>query len=201
MVGVIDYEAGNLYNVGNALQHLGVDYLLTDEPEKVRSAERVILPGVGAARPAMRSLQERGLAQVLSNLQQPFLGICLGMQLLFEHSEEEDCPLLGVLAGSVRRFDSRCLKVPHMGWNVVEPSGQQKEDPLFEGIAPGSYFYFVHSYCAPQTAPARLAVTEHGQPFASAVRRGNYWGVQFHPERSGDTGLRLLRNFLEVQAS
>jgi glutamine amidotransferase len=200
MVVVIDYEAGNLYNVGNALQHLGADYLLTDDPEKVRSAERVILPGVGAAHPAMRSLQERGLTPVLSSLRQPFLGICLGMQLLFQRSEEEDCAGLGVLAGAVRRFDSNRVKVPHMGWNAVQPSSQPKgEDPLFEGIGPGSYFYFVHSYCAPPSASATLAVTEHGQRFSSAVRQGNYWGVQFHPERSGETGLRLLRNFLEAQ--
>lgn len=201
MVVVIDYEAGNLYNVGNALQHLGADYLLSDDPEKVRSADRVILPGVGAARPAMSSLEERGLIPVLSRLRQPFLGICLGMQLLFQRSEEEDCTGLGVLAGSVRRFDASRVKVPHMGWNKVEPSSQAKDDPLFEGIAPGSCFYFVHSYCAPFSTPARLAVTEHGQAFASAVREGNYWGVQFHPERSGETGLSLLRNFLEAQAS
>ena len=202
MIVVIDYEAGNLYNVANALDHLGVPFEMTDDAEKVRQAEKVILPGVGSARAAMESLRRAGLVEPIRGLTVPFLGICLGMQLLFESSEEEECRGLGMLSGSVRRFDNSCLKVPHVGWNQVElqADSPRPAQRLFEGIGSGGYFYFVHSYFAPREAENALTVTEYGAPFCSAAARDNFWGVQFHPERSGRDGLRLLANFLEVEA-
>jgi imidazole glycerol-phosphate synthase subunit HisH len=195
MVTVIDYRAGNLYNVGHALKFLGVPHRFSKDPEEVRSAEMVILPGVGAAAPAVESLREQGLADVLKDLTVPFLGICLGMQLLFEVSEEEETECLGILPGSVRRFSGFGLKVPHIGWNRVAIK-QDRGAPLFENIASGSHFYFVHSYFVPFSEALTTAQTEYGTGFSAAVRKDNYFGVQFHPERSGDLGLRLLKNFV-----
>ena len=193
MIVVIDYRAGNLYNVGNALRYLGAEWIQSKDPETVRRASRIILPGVGSAAPAMESLAEEGLLDVLRTTRVPFLGICLGLQLLFERSDEEDTDCLGILEGSVRRFDSRSLKVPHIGWNQVRGT----DDRLLAGIPDGSNFYFVHSYCASASASTTIAKTEYGVEFASVVRRQNFCGVQFHPERSGEVGLRLLRNFIE----
>jgi imidazole glycerol-phosphate synthase subunit HisH len=195
MVTVIDYRAGNLYNVGHALKFLGVPHRFSKDPEEVLRAEMVILPGVGAAAPAVESLREQGLADVLKDLTVPFLGICLGMQLLFEVSEEEETECLGILPGSVRRFSGFGLKVPHIGWNRVAIE-QDRGAPLFEGIANGSHFYFVHSYFAPCSEALTTAQAEYGTGFSAAVRKDNYFGVQFHPERSGDLGLRLLKNFV-----
>ena len=192
MIVVIDYRAGNLYNVGNALRHLGCDWIQSKDPGVVGRASKVILPGVGSAAAAMESLQEEGLVEVLRATKAPFLGICLGLQLLFERSEEENTECLGILAGSVRRFDSTRMKVPHIGWNQVRGTG----DALMAGIPDGSSFYFVHSYCAQASAPTTIARTEYGVEFASVVRHQNFRGVQFHPERSGEVGLRLLENFV-----
>ncbi|HUG44357.1 MAG TPA: imidazole glycerol phosphate synthase subunit HisH [Acidobacteriota bacterium] len=198
MVTVIDYRAGNLYNVGHALKFLGVRHRFSKDPEEVSSADMVILPGVGAAGPAIESLRERGLADVLKSLTVPFLGICLGMQLLFEISDEEETECLGVLPGSVRRFSGFGLKVPHIGWNQVAIE-QDRSCPLFEGIASGSHFYFVHSYYVPCSKALTTAQTDYGIGFSAAVRKNNYFGVQFHPERSGDLGLRLLKNFVGIR--
>ncbi len=198
MIVVIDYKAGNLYNVGNALKHLGVDFVFSADPEQVKRADRVILPGVGSARAAMQSLQEQGLVEVLQNIRVPFLGICLGLQLLFERSEEDETPCLGILPGTVARFDSSRQKVPHIGWNQVIQRPQDEQDSkLFDGIPDGGYFYFVHSYYAPGSSAYAVAVTDYGVTFASAVRKDHIWGLQFHPERSGELGLNVLRNFLE----
>lgn len=194
MIVVIDYKAGNLYNVGNALRHLGADFVFTADPSVVRNASKVILPGVGSARPAMDSLQELGLVSVLKQLSVPFLGICLGLQLLFERSDEEKTECLGILPGTVKRFDSGRLKVPHIGWNLVCYTGR---DFLFHGIPDRSSFYFVHSFHAPVTEGVTKGVTDYGNWFSSAVAKANYSGVQFHPERSGELGLQVLRNFLE----
>ncbi|HSR68736.1 MAG TPA: imidazole glycerol phosphate synthase subunit HisH [Acidobacteriota bacterium] len=195
MIVVIDYEAGNLYNVANALTHLEQDFQMSGDPEVVSRASRVILPGVGAAGAACDSLRRQELDDVILRLKVPFLGICLGLQLLFRRSEEEDAQLLELLPDTVHRFDSSRLKVPHVGWNAVQIT---RDDPLFEDIGTGAYFYFVHSYFVP-LQPGTIGQTTYGGPFCSALRHNNYWGVQFHPERSGTQGLRLLKNFLEVK--
>ncbi|MFH1964400.1 MAG: imidazole glycerol phosphate synthase subunit HisH [Acidobacteriota bacterium] len=201
MIAVIDYRAGNLYNVGLALKHLGANYTFSSDPEEISLADKVILPGVGSARAAMDSLEEKGLCQVLRDLQVPFLGICLGLQLLFETSEEDDVDCLGVIPGTVRLFNSRDVKVPHMGWNQVnwDPgicSGLM--DSLLKDIPSSGFYYFVHSYFAPVSSDVTLAATEYDGVFSSAVRKGNYYGFQFHPERSGETGLKLLNNFVNL---
>lgn len=194
MIVVIDYDAGNLYNVGNALRHLGAEFVFSADPDVVLKAGRVILPGVGSAKPAMESLRQLGLISILKRLTVPFLGICLGLQLLFERSDEEQTECLGILPGVVRRFDSGRLKVPHIGWNQVSRKGPS---PLFQRIPDTSSFYFVHSYYGPVSETLTTGTTDYGVCFSSAVARGNYSGVQFHPERSGELGLQVLRNFLE----
>ena len=203
MIVVIDYKAGNLYNVGNALKYLKADFTVSGDPDVVSQAERVILPGVGSARAAMDSLAEQGLVEVLQGLRVPFLGICLGLQLLFEVSEEDNTPSLGLLPGAVRRFDSSQIKVPHIGWNQVSGMDVSSQPPsiLLEGIPGESFFYFVHSYFAPLESPFTLGKTDYGSWFGSVAARENFYGVQFHPERSGEIGLKVLQNFLEVQSS
>ena len=203
MIVVIDYKAGNLYNVGNALKFLKVDFTVSGDPDVVSQADRVILPGVGSARAAMESLAEQGLVEVLQGLRVPFLGICLGLQLLFEVSEEDNTPCLGLLPGTVRRFDSSQIKVPHIGWNQVSGLDVSSQPPsiLLEGIPGESFFYFVHSYFAPLESPFALGKTDYGSWFGSVAARENFYGVQFHRERSGEIGLKVLQNFLEVQSS
>jgi glutamine amidotransferase len=203
VIVVIDYKAGNLYNVGNALKYLKADFTVSGDPDVVSQAERVILPGVGSARAAMDSLAEQGLVEVLQGLRVPFLGICLGLQLLFEVSEEDNTPCLGLLPGAVRRFDSSQIKVPHIGWNQVSGMDVSSQPPsiLLEGIPGESFFYFVHSYFAPLESPFTLGKTDYGSWFGSVAARENFYGVQFHPERSGEIGLKVLQNFLEVQSS
>ena len=207
-VAVIDYGMGNLHSVASALQHVGAErVLVTHDPDEMREAERVIFPGVGAIRDCMaeiRRLQcDRLLHEVLERRHIPVLGICVGMQSLMRHSEENggiEC--LNVLPGEVRFFghnhreaDGERLKVPHMGWNRVE---QTLKHPLWEGIESGARFYFVHSFFV-QPADASLVAgrTHYGVDFAAAVARDNLFAVQFHPEKSADAGLRLLRNFLD----
>ena len=202
MIVVVDYKAGNLYNVGNALAYLGVDFVFSGDPERVAGASKVILPGVGSARAAMDSLREQGLIPVIQGLQVPFLGICLGLQILFDVSDEEDTPCLGVMDGRVTSFDDSRVKVPHIGWNQIRRSrslpAQARAGRLLDGIPDGSYFYFVHSYYAPSGSAETVTVTDYAGPFASMVARKNFWGVQFHPERSGEPGLRVLKNFVGV---
>ncbi len=208
MIVVIDYKAGNLYNVGNAFKYLKADFTFSGDPAVVSQAYRVILPGVGSARAAMESLTEQGLVEVLQGLRVPFLGICLGLQLLFEVSDEDNTPCLGLLPGTVRRFNNSQVKVPHIGWNQVRRSERafvrsvpQPPSILLEGIPEESFFYFVHSYFAPVVSPFTLGETDYGDWFGSVVVRDNFYGVQFHPERSGEIGLKMLQNFLEVQSS
>lgn len=199
-VAIVDYRAGNLTSVKLAFAALGAEALITSDPEAVRAAERVVFPGVGAAASAMRNLEELKLADALRDVAaggKPFLGICLGTQILFEESEEDGgVKALGIFPGRVPRFapaDAR-VKVPEIGWNQVAHNGHA----LFEGIADGSEFYFVHSYY-PQPSDDSLAIgrTEYaGVTFASAVARGNVAATQFHPEKSGRVGLKLLENFL-----
>ena len=192
-VVLIDSGGANIGSVRYALERLGVDAPLTADADLIRGADRVILPGVGAAGTAMALLRECGLAEVIRGLQQPLLGICLGMQLLFDASEEGDVSCLGLLPGTVTRLHGGDgIRVPHMGWNALTPL---RGHPLLDGIPDGAQAYFVHSYCAPVTADT-LATCTHGQTFAAVVGRGNRFGAQFHPERSADVGVRLLQNFL-----
>ena len=193
---IIDYGVGNLANLKNALDHLGVGCMVVRDPEPLQTVARILLPGVGAFAPAMARLRESGMLDVLTERVQvgiPLLGICVGSQLLLDESEEDGLhPGLGWIPGRVQRFRHK-LKIPQIGWNQVE---FRKSDPLLEGIADGAHFYFVHSYYMVPNAPgATLAETEYGLRFTSVVRRQNVWGVQFHPEKSQNAGLRLLRNF------
>ena len=195
MIAIIDYEAGNICSVENALQRLGASYELTSSPEVIRHADKVILPGVGNALKAMESLRASGLADVIPTLRQPVLGICVGLQLMCRSSEEGPTEGLGLFDARVRRFpDSPEAKVPHMGWNSVGNT----DGKLFRDISGGSYFYFVHSYFA-DLCPDTVATCRHGEKlFSAALRWENFYGTQFHPEKSGEIGARLLKNFLAL---
>jgi imidazole glycerol-phosphate synthase subunit HisH len=194
-VAIIDNGGANIASLRYALERLGADAQLTADPAVLRSAARVILPGVGAAGDAMQRLESLRLVDVIRGLGQPVLGICLGMQLLFGASGEGDTRCLGIIAGRVERFaDRRDYPVPHMGWNQLQFAAP---DPLLRGIASGDYVYFVHSYAVP-VGPSTVATTDYGGAFSAVVRQGNFMGAQFHPERSAATGARLLRNFLEL---
>jgi len=176
------------------LRRLGVDPKFTDNPAEIRRADRVILPGVGAAGRAMEVLDEHGLIPVIQNLKQPVLGICLGMQLLFDSSEEDDARLLGLIPGRLTRLEeSPGLRVPHMGWNAIT---NQAPDTLTEPLD-GKWFYFVHSFAAP-VSQWTLSTSNHGSEFSAIVRKGNFYGAQFHPERSAKAGAKLLSGFLET---
>lgn len=195
-VVLVDAGGANLGSVRCALERLGVAPELTADAGRIRGADRVILPGVSTAATVMGRLQALDLVETLRGLRQPLLGVCVGMQLLFEHSEEDDTPCLGLLRGRVRRIPGGPgLRVPHMGWNRLH---LLRTDPLLAGFADGEYAYFVHSYAADTTGDC-IADTCHGQPFAAIVRRGNVMGAQFHPERSAAAGARLLHNFLTLE--
>jgi glutamine amidotransferase len=204
MIAVIDYGMGNLRSVSKAIEHVapGAQVRVTDDPSVVRSAERVVFPGQGAMPDCMRELRARGLYEAVIDAarDKPFLGICIGLQMLFEVSEEGDTPGLGILPGRVRRFAHELfdagghkLKVPHMGWNQVE---QRVAHPLWQGIAPDARFYFVHSFYPQPAVPGLIAgVSRYPAEFACAAARDNLFAVQFHPEKSAAAGLRLLANF------
>jgi len=207
-IAVIDYGMGNLRSVSKALEHVagGMPVIVTADPAVVATAERVVFPGQGPMPDCMRELDARGLrpAVLAAAAEKPFLGICIGLQMLFEHSEEGDVAGLGVFAGDVRRFpeakmvapDGQRLKVPHMGWNRL----QQKPHALWAGIADQARFYFVHSYCVqPADSVVVTGLAEYGIPFTCAVGRDNIFAVQFHPEKSAHDGLKLLKNFVEWQ--
>lgn len=196
MIGIIDYEAGNIRSVENALKTLSVPYFVSNNREELAKAAKIILPGVGEARSAMNALAAVRLTEWIPTVQVPFLGICLGMQILFERSTERSTTCFGILPGVIDHFTTAdpTLKVPHMGWNSVTPT---TASPLFSGIRAGEFFYFVHSYYAPVTQ-ATIGVTEYGVTFAAAVQYKNFYGVQFHPEKSAAAGLKLLKNFVEL---
>ena len=207
-IAVVDYGMGNLRSVSQALEHVagGRDVVVTADPATVAVAERVVFPGQGAMPDCMRELDARGLrpAVLAAARDKPFLGICIGLQMLFEHSDEGDVAGLGILAGAVRRFpdermvdrDGQRLKVPHMGWNRV----RQNPHALWAGIADNARFYFVHSYCVQPADPSVVTgTTEYGIPFTCAVGRDNIFAVQFHPEKSAQDGLQLLKNFVAWQ--
>jgi glutamine amidotransferase len=193
-VVLVDAGGSNIGSVRYALQRLGMDAELTGDAATIRAADRVILPGVGAAAVCMARLRELNLVDVLRTLDRPLLGVCVGVQLLFAHSEEDDTPCLGLLPGRVRKLHAAPgIRVPHMGWNTLQ---WRRGGSLVEGIADGDHAYFVHSYAAAVDDDC-LCSSEHGQRFAAVVQRGNVAGAQFHPERSGAVGARLLKNFIE----
>jgi glutamine amidotransferase len=199
-IAVVDYGAGNLVSIDQAFDRVGADVTIARAPDDLRLPDAVVVPGVGAAGPAMERLDERALVGPLRAWlggDRPFLGICLGLQLLFDASDEDDATTLGAIEGRTVRLD-HAPTLPHIGWNQVE---RTHEHPLFAGVTDGADFYFVHSYAgAPSTAAtgAILATTEHGTRFTSAVARDGLLGVQFHPERSGDDGLQVLANFVDL---
>lgn len=193
---VIDYQSGNLRSVAKALEAVGASPLVTESPSDVDSADAVILPGVGSGPAAMHALESRDLVAPIKKViaeSRPFLGVCLGLQLLLDRTEEGDAPCLGIVPGRVKRLPAG-LKVPHMGWNSVEFN---LDHPVFQGIPPSSHFYFVHSYyAAPDGDTGVAGTTTYGMPFCSAYARDNLVATQFHPEKSGTNGLRIYHNFL-----
>jgi glutamine amidotransferase len=202
-IAVIDYGMGNLRSVSKAVEHVCAaadEVRVTDDPAYIAAADRVVFPGQGAARDCMAAIGQHHLNQAIREAaaRKPFLGICMGLQVLLGHSEENGgTDLLGLFSGSVRRFPVSALKVPHMGWNRVQPT---RDHALWQGIDPGSRFYFVHSYFVdPEERDLAAATTDYGTDFTSAIARGNLFAVQFHPEKSADNGLRLLENFVQWQ--
>jgi len=194
---IVDSGGANLASLVYAFDRLHCRTVITAEGSTIASAERVVLPGVGSAGHAMRRLKEAGLSSVLLTLTQPVLGICLGMQLLFERTEEDRTRGLGVISGVVRKLEaSPKHPVPHTGWNELR---DMKPDPLLEGLRKRSYAYFVHSYAAP-LSELTVASTKYLTRMSAVVRRRNFWGTQFHPERSGEIGARVLENFLQIDA-
>ncbi len=195
-LAIIDSGGANIASLKFAIERLGVEATLTTDRAELQGATHVILPGVGAAADCMARLEALDLPDTIRELRQPLLGICVGMQLLFDASEEGNVACLGIIPGQVQRFPERAgLPVPHMGWNQIRAT---RPSPLLEGLEADDYVYFVHSYAAPVSA-ATLATTDYGNAFAAAVQQANVYGVQFHPERSARAGATLLANFLEVQ--
>jgi glutamine amidotransferase len=190
-VVIIKYNAGNIQSVTYALERLGIEPVLSDEPEVIRGADKVIFPGVGEASTAMQYLRQAGLDTVIPTLKQPFLGVCLGLQLMCAHSEENDTDCLGVFDLRVKRFPRGDQKVPHMGWNLLH----DLKTPLLADLPVQPYVYFVHSYYA-EVGPHTIASSEYMLPFSAALHRDNFYATQFHPEKSGEVGAKLLENFI-----
>lgn len=202
MIAVIDYGVGNLFSVEKALAALGAEVKVTSAAEDLRAAAKLVLPGVGAFGDCMRNFEATGLVPVLRELVaagKPLLGICVGLQILFEGSEESPgVPGLGLIKGKVRRIQAPGLKVPHMGWNSLHIRAQREQTDLFRGLGEQPYVYFVHSFHAVPADPSVVtAQTDYGSTLTAAVAQGNIQATQFHPEKSGDVGLKILRNFLE----
>lgn len=201
MISIIDYGAGNLHSVQNALSFLGIEGVITDDPEKILGSDKIILPGVGAFGNAMEALNSTGLTDVIKKaveIDKPILGICLGMQLFFEESEEAPgVEGLGILKGRFVKIPKNPgIKIPHMGWNSLEISGSSR---ILKDIGDEPYVYFVHSYyLEPKDSTVVSAYTEYGKKIAVAAESGNIFATQFHPEKSGDTGLKILKNFIEL---
>lgn len=194
MIAIIDYEMGNICSLGHALKRLGADWRLTANPAEIRRASHVVLPGVGSAAEAMARLRGLGLDRVLPSLRVPVLGICVGMQVMCRRSAEGPAECLGIFDADVERFASEPgLKIPHMGWSRLS----NMESRLLRGVERGAYAYFVHSYRAPLCCDT-IATARHPQLFSAALKYENFYGTQFHPEKSGEVGSRILRNFLEL---
>lgn len=194
-VAIVKYNAGNIGSVENAVKRLGLEPMVTDNPELIQSADRVIFPGQGEAHSTMAYLKAHRLDELIVNLKQPVLGICIGMQLLCRHSEEQDTDCLGVFDVDVKRFMPKVHedKVPQMGWNTVEDT----KSPLFAGFEKPEFVYFVHSFYVP-TCDWTIATTNYIQPYSSALHKDNFFATQFHPEKSGKVGERILKNFIEL---
>lgn len=192
MIAIINYEAGNLASVSNALKRLDEDFIITDQTDELNKADGIIFPGVGHADPAMKSLKKNKLDQWLTETSKPVLGICLGMQLFYESSEEGNAKGLGIIPGKLKKFHSKTEKVPHMGWNTFSDVNSH---PLLSCFNVGQYFYYVHSFYAP-LSEYTIASCNYIENFSAAVCKDNYMGVQFHPEKSGQVGSMLLQNFL-----
>ena len=194
MIAIVDYKMGNLRSVENALRRLGADFTVTADADVIRRADKVLLPGVGNAAEAMDNLRAADLVDVIRSLRQPVLGICVGMQVMCRHSEEGDVDCLGIFDARVKRFvPAPDVKVPHMGWNRIG----NLETKLFKDLDGGSYVYFVHSYY-PELCPDTIATATHGVMFSAALKYENFYGTQFHPEKSGDVGERIISNFLKL---
>ncbi|MCQ2138106.1 MAG: imidazole glycerol phosphate synthase subunit HisH [Bacteroidales bacterium] len=194
MIAIVDYGVGNLRSVENALKRLGAEYILTSDPETIRTASKVILPGVGNVAEAMANLREKGLVEAIRARRKPLLGICVGMQVLCRYSEEGDTQCIGLFDTDVLEFKPEAeLKIPHMGWNRINNLSSK----LFKNIDEGTYVYFVHSY-RPQICRDTIATTDYGGLFSCALKYENFYGTQFHPEKSGDAGEAILKNFLAL---
>lgn len=194
MIAIIDYKMGNLRSVENALHRLGANFVVTADPAVIRKADRVLLPGVGNAAEAMNNLREAHLVEVINDLRRPVLGICVGMQVMCQHSEEGDAECLGIFDTKVRRFPhSLTEKVPHMGWNSIH----NLDSKLLRNLQGGAHVYYVHSYY-PELCQDTIATTHHGLMFSAALKYENFYGTQFHPEKSGDVGEQILKNFLTL---
>lgn len=189
---IVDYKAGNVQSVMFALERLGIQATLSCDFETIKAADKVIFPGVGEASSAMAQLKSRNLDKLLPTLEQPFFGVCLGMQLLCQHSEEGDTDLLGIIPLPVKRFETD-LKVPHMGWNILE----NLQSPLFDTIQEQDFVYYVHSYYVP-VSEYTIAQTSYPEPFSAALQYKNFYAAQFHPEKSGPAGSRIIKNFLDL---
>ena len=194
MIALIDYGAGNLKSVANALTDLEADFFISNKADEISRAEKIIFPGVGEAASAMSKLKEKGIVDLIKETTKPLLGICLGMQLLATFSEERNTKCLDVINSVVKEFDSREVKVPHMGWNKVE---YLNNSILFSHIQSGEYFYFANSYYVPVNEYT-ISNTVYSTTFSSAINKKNFYGVQFHPEKSGKSGLQVLRNFTDL---
>lgn len=194
MIALIEYGAGNTASVSNALKSLGYDHLLTNREDEIMKADKIIFPGVGEASSAMRRLHMNNLFNLLRIVKKPLLGICLGMQLLCERSLEGDVACLGIFPTESEKFDSTKTKVPHMGWNEIKI---KKDSLLFSGINNGEYFYFAQSYYVPINNYTTSSAV-HDVEFTASMQKDNFYGVQFHPEKSGEVGMRLLKNFVEL---
>lgn len=189
---IVDYKAGNVQSVMFALERLGIQATLSSDFETIKAADKVIFPGVGEASSAMAQLKARNLDKLLPTLKQPFFGVCLGMQLLCQHSAEGDTDLLGIIPLPVKRFETD-LKVPHMGWNTLE----NIQSPLFEGVKEQEFVYYVHSYYVP-VSDYTIAQTSYPEPFSAALHYKNFYAAQFHPEKSGPAGSQIIKNFLAL---
>lgn len=192
-VSIIKYNAGNIRSVDNALRRLGIEPIITDDADIIRKSDRIVFPGQGEAGSTMQYLHERGLDELIRNLTQPVLGICIGMQLMCKHSEEGDTDCLGIFDVPVKRFipTQHDQKVPQMGWNTITDT----KSPLFEGFTRPEFVYFVHSFYVPLCNDT-IATTDYIQPYSSALHKDNFFATQFHPEKSGSVGERILKNFL-----
>jgi glutamine amidotransferase len=193
-IAIIKYNAGNVASVMYALDRIGMKYSWTDEEEEIRSADKVIFPGVGEASTAMAYLREKQLDRLIPTLKQPVLATCIGMQLLCKHSEENDTTCMGVFDVEIKRFQSTDLKIPHVGWNSIEAQGENK---LMKGLSASEYVYFVHSYYAPVN-PFTTAICDYVQPFSAMLQKDNFYAAQFHAEISGLTGQHIIENFLAI---